>query len=659
MSDRSTKTSIETVTSSINSSTSILSNGATYTGTAELNKMPDVMVSCKTDKDGVLYFDFSNDGTNWDTFPTNGFTVTANVHEFHTAVKGGRYFRVRLTNDSGADQTYLRLYTYYGSFRQGNLPLNQSVSSDADSTIVRSVNLGETDGGIYKNVPVTQEGHLEIAVHDPRLPFGSIHVENLTPVFQSDAVYGLNAGQVTSYSSGSGSVSASDSNFVASTGTTIYSQGVILGRKRLRYRAGQGIVGRFAGYFTTPVANSYQLIGFGHAEDGVYFGYGDTNDLSNTEFGILYVNRGVREVRTLTVTVGSSTAENVTVRLNGTNYSVAVTNSGNIQRTVYEISQGTYAGWDAYPSGATVVFVRKSSGTASSGTYTLTASTAVGTFAQTKAGVASTDLFIPQSEWNGDKLDGTGASGVTIDPTKGNVYQIGIQYLGYGAITFKVEVTSTDSNNPDFVTVHTLKLPNTLTTTSFGNPSFPFTMAAYSAGSTTNLTVKAGSFAGFIEGQKMLQGNRFTYFNQLTTVGAANIQALFSIQNARYYQGRTNQAVINLLSASGAIKHTSPVVYYLIRNGTLAGNPNFQSLSTNSCSLWDTAATTVTYSTGDQLLWTGHIGDTGEIDHHFGNGSYNAEEITLQPGDIITLGVKATTGTPSYVTGSINTREDQ
>jgi hypothetical protein len=157
----------------------------------------------------------------------------------------------------------------------------------------------------------------------------------------------------------------------------------------------------------------------------------------------------------------------------------------------------------------------------------------------------------------------------------------------------------------------------------------------------------------------MLHGNRFTYFNQLTTVGATNYQALFTIMNARTYLGRVNQSVINLLNVSGAIKHTSPVIFYLIKNGTLAGNPNFQALATYSASVYDTAATTVTYSTGDQLLATFHVGDTGEFDHHFGNGSLNLEELTLQPGEWVTLAAKATTGTPSYVTGSINTREDQ
>jgi hypothetical protein len=530
------------------------------------------------------------------------------------------------------------------------------------SVVDSSIKMQATnDAGDVVDLSTTGEGHLEVAIHDPILPFGSVHTEKLTPIFQTDAVYGINSGQVLTTTSGSGAVTGDNNLFTCSTGTTIYSQGVLLGRKRLRYRAGQGVVGRFTALYSTPVANSYQIAGFGTASDGVYFGYGNTNDLSDTRFGILYVRGGVREVKTLTVSTGATSASNCTITLNGTAFTVPLTNASNIQRTVYEISTYTgYTGWDAYAaSSTTVVFVRKSAGT-TAGTQSFSAGTtgAAATIAQTKAGVASVDTFIPQSTWNGDKLDGTGASGITANWTKGNVFQIGIQYLGFGAITFQVEI-SADGNNPTWETVHVLSLPNTLTAPTFTNPSFPFLMAAYSAGSTTDLSVKGASFAGFIEGDKVLQGNRFSYFNQLTTVGATNLQALITVMNTRYYAGKANQAVINLISVSGAIKHTSPVVYYLIRGGTLAGNPIFTSLASNSCSVYDTSATTVTYTTGDQLLWTGHLGDTGEIDHHFGNGSFNAEELTLQPGEWVTLAAKATTGTPSYVTGSINTREDQ
>lgn len=127
------------VTSEDNSSTAILTNGSTYTGTGEKNQEAHFGVSLKTDQDGILYTDFSNDGVNWDsTFPPAGFQVTGGIHEFHTGIKLGRYFRVRFLNDSGSDQTYFRLYTYYGNnFVPSVAPVNQSLGVDADTTSTR------------------------------------------------------------------------------------------------------------------------------------------------------------------------------------------------------------------------------------------------------------------------------------------------------------------------------------------------------------------------------------------------------------------------------------------------------------------------------------------------------------------------------------------
>lgn len=119
-----------------NTTTTPLAGDATYTGTWEQNELSDVMVSCQADAAGILYFDFSVDGTNYSTFPTAGFAVAAGIHEFHTAVKGPRYFRVRYVNDSAA-QGYFRLYTYYGEFRNPSAPLNQSLGLDSDAVAVR------------------------------------------------------------------------------------------------------------------------------------------------------------------------------------------------------------------------------------------------------------------------------------------------------------------------------------------------------------------------------------------------------------------------------------------------------------------------------------------------------------------------------------------
>jgi hypothetical protein len=123
-------------TSTVNTTITPLAGGATFTGTAELNALSDVMVSCFSDTDGILYFDFSVNGTDWRTFPTGGFIVSAGIHEFHTAVKGGRYFRVRFENGVAAQSTF-QLYTYYGQFRLPSAPLNQPLGLDAESIMTR------------------------------------------------------------------------------------------------------------------------------------------------------------------------------------------------------------------------------------------------------------------------------------------------------------------------------------------------------------------------------------------------------------------------------------------------------------------------------------------------------------------------------------------
>jgi hypothetical protein len=638
------------VISTINSNTTPISASTSWSGSWEdVSDYASISTIATASNAGTLYAEFSTDGINTDrTIPlSDGTSGDMGIHSLTPIAK---YFRVKLTN-GGSNQTGLRLQTIYNSGGRIALPtsrISQTLNSYTDVLNVRSSLFGTTDGGDIISVPVTPEGHIEVAIHAPRNPFGSIHTENLTPIFQSDAVYGINSGQVFPTQSFSGTASVDDSAFVCNTGTTIYSQASIQSRKRLRYRPGQGIVGRFAGYFTTGVDNSYQVLGFGHAEDGVYFAY------SGSSFGILYSNRGVREIQTLNITTPSSTTETAQVVLNSVSNSVSITNSGNVLRTAYEISNGTYNGWKAYPVSSSVVFVADSVGN-KAGTFNIIATSAVGTFTETRAGSATTESFISQSSWNGDTMDGTGRSGVTLDPTKGNVYQMGIQYLGFGTLTFSIESSPEDGNNADFITVHTIKLPNTLTRTSFGNPSFPFTMAAYSAGSTSNLSVKVGSFAGFIEGNKKLHGNRFSYENTIATAGPTNYQALFTVMNGRTYNGKSNQAVINILDVSCALKHNQPASFYLIKNGTLGGNPNFASYANNSCALRDTSATTVTFSTNDQLVWVGQLADTSNLEKEFSLD----EEITLQPGEWITLACKTSGATATYAAGSINTREDQ
>lgn len=101
-----------------------------------------------------------------------------------------------------------------------------------------------------------------------------------------------------------------------------------------------------------------------------------------------------------------------------------------------------------------------------------------------------------------------------------------------------------------------------------------------------------------------------------------------------------------------SVKHAQPVEILIFKNATLAGTPNFQAYSSISCTDWDTASTTATISDNSQILWSGQLGETGNFLFSF------SDQIRIFPGDVISVVAKATTGTPAYVSASLNTRED-
>lgn len=520
---------------------------------------------------------------------------------------------------------------------------------------------GEGNNGEQNPISVTPEGHQEVEIHGPLLPFRSLHTESLYPVFQSDGVYGVNSfsmltatGLSTGTGSGSGAVSGSSNLLTVSTGTTQYSFASLQSRRRLRYRPGQGVRGRFAGYFTTGVANSYQVMGLGTSETTLAFGY------NGTAFGILYSTGGVRELHTFTVTTASKATNDYVVTLpNTATVNVTATNNSSTTQTAYEISRGTFPGWKASARGSTVIFLADSNGN-KSGSFSLAQTgagvPAAGSDAETTAGVASTDTWIAQASWNVDPMDGTGPSGVTLDPTKGNVYQIDAQYLGFGVLLFYIEAVPTNSNNPYWQLVHMIRYPNTSTSISMSQPAFPFLLAAYSAGSTSNLSVKCGSFAGFNEGAVVNLGPRISYQRDaMVTSSTSAYVPLFTVRNGLTWQSRANQTVVHLIDVTGVARgnSTATTKFYLVRNAALTGPVNFTAVGATSACYQDKAATGMSTPADTDIIWTRAVTQSGDFEYAFKD-----DEITLQPGESVTLCVKSLTATADC-SGGLNTREDQ
>jgi hypothetical protein len=530
--------------SSTNNSTTPLNAGATFTGTAEQNAYPDVYVSCITDQAGTLFFDFSNDGTNWNVFPPAGFTLTANVHEAHKALKAGRYFRIRVTNTSGSNQTYLRVYTYFGSFDQLTSPLNFAPNNDTDAITTKSILVGETDGGDFTFVGVDPEGALRIHVTDHTSPFGELITAELTPIVQADFVYGINANLFSSTLTGSGTATSTSQMGIASTTANASSSALIQTVRRAKYRAGEGLVSRFTAQFTTGAANSTQLAGMRNAAiDGWFIGY------NGTSFGIMYRRNSV-------------------------------------------------------------------------------------------------DTWIPQASFNQDPLDGTGSSGITIDPTKINIFQLGVGYLGVRGCTFSIQHPTTKN----WIAFHDYSLMNAIADKSQSvNPTMTFGIEAKNTTNATNIAVKCSSVGVFIVGKRERIGSTYGV-NNFKSVATTDTN-IITIRNNTTINSVTNQAQLRVRSVSVATVAAVPVVFKLTKNATLGGSPSYTNVdATNSIAAFDVAGTTVT---GGNVQFNTTVGANG-------NAFVDLTEfdIFLAPNETLTCSANTISGAAANHVFAINWNED-
>lgn len=123
--------------SSLNSTTTPLNDGQTYTGTWELNLYEDVVIQVRADTNTTITADFSHDGSTSHSSLT--FKGVANTPTFNKLIKAARYFRLIVANASGSNQTTLTTNVTYGSFGSATSPLNLRLSQTADAIVTRGV----------------------------------------------------------------------------------------------------------------------------------------------------------------------------------------------------------------------------------------------------------------------------------------------------------------------------------------------------------------------------------------------------------------------------------------------------------------------------------------------------------------------------------------
>lgn len=425
---------------------------------------------------------------------------------------------------------------------------------------------------------------------DQKTAFGELSIAELTPIVQIHSAYNINTRIMEERNNG-GATSIVDNKFQVSTGAAANRTSALLSKIAVKYNSGQGALWRGTALFTTGVANSTQYIGIGTSAEGYFFGY------NGVTFGIMRRQGGSPEIRTLTVTTKSTTAEDITITLDGdaaTDVTVTDATATDVTTTANEIASHDYSdlgqGWTAHAMGANVVF-ESYNAASQTGSYSLGgATTAVGSFAQSVAGVAPTETVVAQSSWSEDKAAGAETL-PSLDFTKGNVFQIRYQWLGFGAIEFSVENPSTG----DFILVHRIEYANANTIPSLDNPTLPICLTVGNTSNTSDIVLQSSSLMGAIEGKDLEEGILNNIVAEDTGTGTSETP-IFSIHNHTVYQGKVNRVRIELKVFSASIDSTTankPSTIRVRLNPTLTG-ASFSAVDADtSVVMIDTSATAV------------------------------------------------------------------
>lgn len=361
---------------------------------------------------------------------------------------------------------------------------------------------------------------------------------------------------------------------------------VVRSRRSLKYRPGIGATARFASIYSTPIAGTLQYTGIFNAMSGYFIGY------AGTTFAIIKRNGGKPEVRTLTITTGASGSENATIILDNQTFVIALT-SGSTTHNAYEIANYSYfgtGGWMTEQAGSTIIFT---SGRLTEtlgprvGAFSFSSSTAVGTFVRTTTGVVVSTININQNEWNLDRMDGSGNSGMVLDPTKGNIYQIDYQRLGFGDVIFSVQ----DPTSGRLTPFHKHKTSNQLTSVDINVPHFQIGWVSTTTQTNTPITTCGSSAAMMVQGDIRKFDPKYA-ITRGKTISTSSTVPVFSLRNLRILNGIPNQAEMVFMHLSVSNELDVPVILEIYYNPTL-DETNFESINGVSCGTVDTMATTV------------------------------------------------------------------
>jgi hypothetical protein len=443
------------------------------------------------------------------------------------------------------------------------------------------------------------------------------------------------------------SYNKTESTMSITNGAGIGTYSIMRSNRGNKYRPGQGGIGRFTAIFDTPTTGIQQIAGVGNLCCGFFFGVNPADG----EFGILHRKTGLPAVYKLTIDTAPNAGQIATITLDGIDFEVTLSSS-TAQVAAYDITiaSNTFlpGQWLLEQIDNTVTFFSETVvGTRSINSYSFSSTgNATGTFTTISEGITVENEWISQHNWNQNKLNGYEISKMNFNPTKGNVFQIQYQWLGFGIIKFLIE----DNITGAFVPVHSIRYANKHILPSITQPALKLLWSVNATTVASSGTMQMASGGLFNEGIIKDFDNNFSLSESHTTSSSSE-EHILTIKNRQTFYGKTNNAVIkpkflsfiNDANKGGIIK---------VYSGTILTDYNYQYVNEiKSVSVFDISGT---ISSGTEIFTAGIAkGSTVEVNLS------NFENLFLQQNETLTFTITRVTNTNVEVSATMVWHEDQ
>jgi hypothetical protein len=263
-------------------------------------------------------------------------------------------------------------------------------------------------------------------------------------------------------------------------------------------------------------------------------------------------------------------------------------------------------------------------------------------------GSVSNVRTVNQADWNGDKLDGTGDSGYTLDPSKAQILWMDFEWLGVGSVRCGFII------NGQYIVCHTFNNANEITNVYMTTAILPVryeivTTTAAVAASMKSICCSVISEGGF-------EQTSIDHVARRTTVLGTIGTTFLPVVSIRLASGRTGAVVLpNRVQVLPTTSQNYEVA--LIKNPTLTA-ASWTAVPTDSNVEFDVAATA---TTGGSIVQTDYVTSTGSGGTQ-GLSAATGYNFDLQLGatiagvsDIYTVAVRTVSGaTTGDVVGSLS-----